>query len=378
MKGYYWRAVCLAKLGQKGQSLAAAAVAAHLFPPQCTDIPAVMERFGSFSTTVVNTAGGLYQTAERADGNNIVLLLKEGRYELPKPLKVPANAVMVGIGKVQIICPKSVPLKLDENVYTENIDLLSSTDSIKIFKEKAKESLNRGQLDEALSLYSKAIAICPEDAQLLTARASTYLKSAEEKTNMSERVSLLELAFKDSESSIRADPSWLLGYSTKAMSLAELGRKHEALAAAAIFNHLSSGRDISSVIESYGALQIDVVKNSDELRNVLQEITEREDVNQIVLLKEGDYLLEKTVEMKPAIVVVGLGKVIVSCKTGVPFHFRKEHYVENVELHRGCGETLESQTIASSTDDSGQEEVISLPVPSGYDNSSGNSECKVN
>ena len=377
-KGYYWKAVCLAKLGRRGPSLAATAVAEHVFPSQCTDIPAVIKRFGGYSKNVISTVDGLYHAAKRADSNNLVILLKEGRYELPKSLKVPANAVMVGIGKVQIICPKSVPLKLDETVYTENIELLSSTDSIKIFKEKAKERLNRGQLDEALSLYSKAIAICPEDAQLLTARASTYLKSAEEKTNMSERVSLLELAFKDSESSIRADPSWLLGYSTKAASLAELGRKHEALAAAAVFNHLSSGRDISSVIASYGALQIDVVKNSDELRNVLQEITEREVLNQIVLLKEGDYQLEKTVEMNQAIVVVGLGKVIVSCKTGVPFHFRKEHFVENVALHNGCGEEPTSHEAICSRDDFGQEEVISLDLPSGYDSSSANSECKVN
>ena len=377
-KGYYWKAVCLAKLGRRGPSLAATAVAEHVFPSQCTDIPAVIKRFGGYSKNVITTVNGLYHAAKRADSNNLVILLKEGRYELPKSLKVPANAVMVGIGKVQIICPKSVPLKLDETVYTENIELLSSTDSIKIFKEKAKESLNRGQLDEALSLYSKAIAICPEDAQLLTARASTYLKSAEEKRNMSERVSLLELAFKDSESSIGADPSWLLGYSTKATILAELGRKHEALAAAAVFNHLSSGRDISSVIASYGALQIDVVKNSDELRNVLQEITEREVLNQIVLLKEGDYQLEKTVEMNQAIVVVGLGKVIVSCKTGVPFHFRKEHFVENVALQNGCSEELASHEAICSRDDSGQEEVISLDLPSGYDSSSANSECKVN
>ena len=377
-KGYYWKAVCLAKLGQRGPSLAAAAVAEHLFPSKCTDIPAVMERFGSCSVQVITTIGDLYHAAKRADGNNLVILLKEGRYELLNPLKVPANAVMVGIGKVQIICPKSIPLKLDETVYTENIELLSPTDSIKIFKEKAKESRNRGQLAEALSLYSKAIAICPEDAQLLTARASTYLKSAEEKSNMPERVSLLELAFKDSESSIRANPSWLLGYSTKAASLAELGRKHEALAAAAVFNHLSSGRTISSVIERYGALQIDVVKNSDELRNVLQEITEREILNQIVLLNEGDYQLEKTVEMKQAIVVVGLGKVTVSCKTGVPFQFRKEHFVENVALHNGCSEEPASHEAICSRDDSGQEEVISLDLPSGYDNSSANSECKVN
>ena len=337
-----------------------------------------MQRFGSYSTNVITTVDDLYHAAKRADGNNLVILLKEGRYELPKSLKVPANAVMVGIGKVQIICLKSVPLKLDETVYTENIELLSSTDSIKVFKEKAKESLNHGQLDEALSLYSKALAICPEEAQLLTARASTYLKSAEGKKNMYARESLLELALKDSESSIKADPSWLLGYFTKATSLAELGRKHEALASATVFNHLSSDRDISLVTQRYGALQIHVVETSDELRTVLQEITEREEVNQIVLLKEGDYLLETTVEMKPAMVIVGLGKVTVSCKTGVPFDFRKEHYVENVELQRGCGDTLQSQTITSSTDDSDQEEVISLDPPLGYDTSSANSECKVN
>ena len=360
VKGYYWKPVCLAKLGQRGPSLAAAAVAEHLFPSRCTDIPAVMQRFGSYSTHVITTVDDLYHAAKRADGKNLVILLKEGRYELPKSLKVPANAVMVGIGKVQIIYLKSVPLKLDETVYTENIELLSSTDSIKVFKEKAKESLNHGQLDEALSLYSKALAICPEEAQLLTARASTYLKSAEGKKNMYARESLLELALKDSESSIKADPSWLLGYFTKAMSLAELGRKHEALASAAVFNHLSSGRDISSVTQRYGALQIHVVETTDELRTVLQKITERDEANKIVLLKEGDYLLEKTVEMKPAIVIVGFGKVTVSCKTGAPVHFRKEHYVENVELLRGCGETLQSQTITCSTDDSDQEDDISL------------------
>ena len=379
VKGYYWRAVCLAKLGQRGPSLAAAVVAAHLFPSQCAVISEVVERFGSYSVNLISTIDDLSQAAERTpDSKNIVILLKEGRYELPKPLQVPANAVMVGMGKVQIICKKSVPLHMDSTAYIENVELSPSRESIKAFKERAKEKLNHGQLDEALSLYSKAITICPEDAHLLTARASTYLKSAEGKKNVYERESLLELALKDSESAIKADPSWILGYSTKAASLAELERKHEALAAAAVFNHLSSGRDISSVIQRYGALQIHVVNNSDELHNVLQEITEREEVNQIVLLKAGNYLLEKTAEMKPAIVVVGLGKVSVSCKTGTPFHFRKEHYVENVELHRGGGETLQSQTIASSTDDSGQEEVISLPVPSGYDNSSANSECKVN
>ena len=378
VKGYYWRAVCLAKLGQRGPSLAAAVVAAHLFPSQCAVMSEVVEQFGSYSVNLISTIDDLSQAVERTpDSKNVVILLKEGRYELPKPLKVLANAVMVGMGKVQIICKQSVPLLMDSTVYVENVELSPSMESIKAFKEKAKEKLNHGQLDEALSFYSNGLATCPENPQLLTARASTYLKSAEGKKNVYKRESLLELALKDSESSIRADPSWFLGYHTKATSLAELGRKHEALAAAAVFNHLSSGRDISSVIKRYGALQIHVVKSSDELRNV-QEITDREEVNQIVLLNEGDYLLERTVEMKPAIVIVGLGKVTVSCKTGAPFHFRKEHYVENVELQRGCGETLQSQTITSSTDDSDQEEVISLPVPLRYDNPSANSECKVN
>ena len=126
VKGYYWKPVCLAKLGQRGPSLAAAAVAEHRFPSQCTDIPAVMQHFGSYSTNVITTVDDLYHAAERADGNNLVIVFKEGRYELPKPLKVPANAVMVGIGKVQIICPRGVPLKLDETVHIENIELLES------------------------------------------------------------------------------------------------------------------------------------------------------------------------------------------------------------------------------------------------------------
>ena len=377
VKGYYWKAVCLAKLGLRGPSLAAAAVAAHLFPPQCADISEVVERFGSYSANVISTIDDLSQASETTpDSKNIVILLKEGRYELPKPVNVPANAVMVGMGKVQIICKKSVPLHMDSTVYVEKVELSPSRDSIKAFKEKAKEKLQQGLLDEALSLYSSALATCPENPQLLTARAATYLKSAEEKKNMYQRESLLELALKDSESSIRADHSWLLGYSFKATILAELERKHEALASAAVFDHLSSGRDITSVIQRYGALNIHVVKCSGELRIVLQEITEREEVNQIVLLKEGDYLLEKTVEMKQAIVVAGLGKVTVSCKTGVPFHFRKEHVVENVALHNGCNEEPTSHEARG--DDSGQEEDISLDLPSGYDTSSANNECKVN
>ena len=376
-KGYYWKAVCLAELGQRGPSLAAAAVARSLFPLQWTQIPAVVEHFGCYIVKEVATSEDLGRAVEICE-NSLVIVVRSGKYVLTQPLKVPSNAVIVGLGKVDITCAKGVPLFLDKTVYIDNIELTPSAEFIRMNKEDAKKCLDRGQLHQALSLYSKVLASCPENTQLLTARASTYLKAAKEKSNTCERESLLELGLEDTKSTIRADPSWLLGYSTRAAIMTELGRKHEALASAAVFNHLSSGRDISSVIQRYGALQIHVVENSDELRNFLEEIEEPEGVNQIVLMKEGEYLFENSVQINPAIVVVGLGKVIVSCKTGAPFHFRKEHFVENVELQGDCGDEPESLETASSTSPFGQEEDISLALPSGYDASKVDSECKVN
>ena len=332
VKGYYWKAVCLAKLGQRGPSLAAAAVAKDLFPSECNQIPAVAEKFGSYNVRVVATVNDLHHATERT-GTNLVILVKEGKYELPKPLKAPTNAVIVGLDKVQMTCTKGVPLLLDKTAYIENITLSPTMEFITKLKVKAKECLNRGELEIALSLYSKALTTCPNNPQLLTARASTYLKSAEQKKDIpSERKSLLELALKDCEVAIKADPSWLLSYSTKALIMVELDRKMQALAAAAVFKHLSSGQDTVAVTQRYGRQQIHVVQSSDELRCVLQGITELEGVNQVVLIKEGEYVLEKRVQIKPLIVVVGLGKVTVSCKTGLPFHFMQEHFVENVEL----------------------------------------------
>ena len=377
VKGYYWKAVCLAELGQRGASLAAAAVAECLFPLQCTQIPAVVEHFGCYIVKEVATSEDLVRAVEISE-NSLVIVVRSGKYALTQPLKVPSNAVIVGLGKVEITCVKGVPLFLDKTVYIDNIELTPSADFIRMNKEDAKNCVHHGQLDQALSLYSKILATCPENTQLLTARASTYLKAAKEKSNTCERESLLELGVEDTKATIRADPSWLLGYSTRATIMTELGRKHEALASAAVFNYLSSGRDISSVIQRYGALQIHVVESSDELHNFLEEIEEPEGVNQIVLMKEGEYLFEKSVEINPAIVVVGLGKVTVSCKTGAPFHFRKEHFVENVELQGDCGDEPESLDTTSSTSLFGQEEDISFALPSGYDASKVNSECKVN
>ena len=123
VKGYYWKAICLAKLGHRGPSLAAAAVASYLFPSQCSGIPAVVEHFGPYIINVIATVDDLLQIVKREAGRNLVSLLKEGKYELTKPLEVPANAVMVGVGKVQIVCTKGVLLRLDETVHTENIEL---------------------------------------------------------------------------------------------------------------------------------------------------------------------------------------------------------------------------------------------------------------
>ena len=379
VKGYHWRAVCLAKLGQRGPSLAAAAVAKHLFPSECvSQIPAVVKTFGNYNARVVTTVKDLVHATERTE-KNLVILVKEGRYELPNPLNAPTNAVIVGLDHVQITCTKGVPLQLDKTVYIENITLSPTMESITKLKEKAKECLNRGELDEALSLYSNALTTCPNNPKLLTTRASTYLKSAEQKRKIpSERKSLLELALKDCEVAIKADPSWLLGYSTKALIMVELDRRNQALAAAAVFMHLSSGRDIAAVSRRYGELQIHVVECSDELRSVLRGITELEGVNQVVLIKEGEYVVEKSVQIKPPIVVAGMGKVKVSCNTGPPLHFTQEHFVENVDLCGTCGKQPESEESASSNDDYDQPAVISLASPSGYENAKVDSECKVN
>ena len=376
VKGYYWRAVCLAKLGQRGPSIAAAAVAEHLFPSQCTQIPEIVERFGRYNANVVNTVEDLLRATERTD-NNLVILVNEGRYALPKPLKPPTNAVIVGHGDVQITCTKGVPVQLDETVYVENISFSPTMESINKLKAQAKQCLHRGQLDMALSLYSKALTTCPNDAQLLTSRASTYLKTAEQnKDNPSDRQLSLVLALQDSEAAITADPTWLLGYYSKAVSLAELDKKTQALAAAAMFKHLSSSRDIASVTQRYGGVRVHVVENSDELHCVLQGIEELEGVNQVVLIKEGMYLLEKNVEITKPIVIAGQGKVILSCKSGTPFQFTQKCHFENIEL---CGDRdvePESQSECMSSSDT-ESEVISLPAPSGYEHTN-TSECKVN
>jgi len=258
----------------------------------------------------------------------------------------------------------------------ENITLSPSAESASTLKEKAKGCLNRGQVDEALSLFSEALNSCPNDPQILTSRASTYLRCAEQKKAIpSERRSSLELALNDAEAAIMADSSWLLGYYTKALSLAELDRKQQVLAAAAVFKHLSSGRDIPEVTRRYGSIQIEVVESSVQLRSVLQQMKNPDGVNQVVLVKEGEYLLERTVEIPQPIIVAGQGKVKISCKIGAPFHFAQTGQVENVETFESYNSQQESHDYISN-ETARQSEVISLATPAGYEHI--NNECKVN
>ena len=371
-KGYYWKAVCLAHLDERGPSLATAAISRHLFPSNCTNIPEVERRFGKFDVHVVNTVQDFQSAAEKTDTRNLVIVVKEGRYQLPEPLKVPENTVMVGLGKVQIMCYSCIP----RAIYMENIAQSSTIEFIKSLKESAKAYLDHGQLDAALTMYNEALVLCPNDSKILTSRASTYLKSAQQQNGSpSKRKPSLQLALNDAEAAIKADPSWLLGYRVKSVTLAELGRKLEALAAAAVFKHLSQGRDISEVTQRYGELQVLVVETSDQLRPVIQnaEKLEGNSKNQVVVIKEGEYLLERSVEISEEIVIVGYGKVSVVCKTGEPLRFATACHVENVEMAKDCDSHEKSQEFSSNDT---QPEVIRLATPSGYDNTS--NECKVN
>ena len=161
VKGYYWKAVCLAELGQRGASLAAAAVAECLFPLQWTQIHAVVEHFGCYIVKEVATSEDLGRAVEIRE-NSLVIVLRGGKYDLTQPLKVPSNAVIVGLGKVQITCSKGVPLFLDKTVYIDNIELTPSVEFIRINKEDAKKCLDRGQFQlRSPQTFSLLLAAMP-------------------------------------------------------------------------------------------------------------------------------------------------------------------------------------------------------------------------
>ena len=373
-KGYYWKAVCLAHLGERGPSLAAAAVAQSLFPSKCLRIPAVVNRFGSCNVQIVNSAQDLQTATEKTNVQNLAIVMKEGRYQLPEPLAIPENCVVVGLGDVQVMCSKGVPLKIDPTIYMENIVLSPTGESIQRLREKAKLCLDGGHIDAALGLYKEALVSCPNHPNILTSRALAYLKSARQQQSIpSKKRSLLQLALKDADAAIKADPSWLLGYHTKAVALSELDRKPEALAAAAVFKHLSRGRDVSEVIRHYGELQVHVVERSDQLQCVFENAKKLRGKDQIILIKEGKYVLERSMDITQQSVIIGHGKVSIECRTGPPFRFLVACYVENVEMPGDC---VSNQELHDCRSNETASEVIRLATPSDKDHIS--DECKVN
>ena len=374
VKGYYWKAVCLAHLGERGPSLAAAAVAQSLFPSECSSIPAVVSRFGSCYVQIVNSMQDLHTATEKTNVPNLVIVIKEGRYQLPEPLAIPENCVVVGLGDVQVMCSKGVPLKIDPTIYMENIVLTPTEESIQRLREKAKLCLEGGHINTALGLYKEALVSCPNHPNILTSRALAYLKSARQQQSIpSKKRSLLQLALKDADAAIKADPSWLLGYHTKAVALSELDRKPEALAAAAVFKHLSRGRDVSEVIQHYGELQVHVVERSDQLQCVFENAKKLRGKDQIILIKEGKYVLERSMDITQQSVIIGHGKVSIECRTGPPFRFLVACYVENVEMPGDC---VSNQELHDCRSNETASEVIRLATPSDKDHIS--DECKVN
>ena len=373
-KGYYWKAVCLAHLGERGPSLAAAAVAQSLFPSECSSIPAVVSRFGSCYVQIVNSMQDLHTATEKTNVPNLVIVIKEGRYQLPEPLAIPKNSVVVGLGDVQVMCSKGVPLKIDPTIYMENIVLSPTGESIQRLREKAKLCLDGGHIDAALGLYKDALVSCPNHPNILTSRALAYLKSARQQQSIpSKKRSLLQLALKDADAAIKADPSRLLGYHTKAVALSELDRKPEALAAAAVFKHLSRGQDVSEVIQHYGELQVHVVERSDQLPCVFENAKKLRGKDQIILIKEGKYVLERSMDITQQSVIIGHGKVSIECRTGPPFRFLVACYVENVEMPGDC---VSNQELHGCRSNETASEVIRLATPSDKDHIS--DECKVN
>ena len=374
VKGYYWKAVCLAHLGERGPSLAAAAVAQSLFPSKCSSIPAVVNRFGSCNVQIVNSAQDLQTATGKTNVQNLAIVMKEGRYQLPEPLAIPENCVVVGLGDVQVMCSKGVPLKIDPTIYMENIVLTPTEESIQRLREKAKLCLEGGHINTALGLYKEALVSCPNHPNILTSRALAYLKSAQQQQSISSKKrSLLQLALNDADAAIKADPSWLLGYHTKAVALSELDRKPEALAAAAVFKHLSRGRDVSEVIQHYGELQVHVVERSDQLPCVFENAKKLRGKDQIILIKEGKYVLERSMDITQQSVIIGHGKVSIECRTGPPFRFLVACYVENVEMPGDC---VSNQELHDCRSNETASEVIRLATPSDKDHIS--EECKVN
>ncbi len=84
-------------------------------------------------------------------------------------------------------------------------------------KDQGNAALSAGKLDEAVALYSEALAIDPENHVLYSNRSAAYAKAGK----------YLE-ALQDAEKTVSIKPDWGKGHSRKGAALAYLGRDVEA------------------------------------------------------------------------------------------------------------------------------------------------------
>ena len=130
---------------------------------------------------------------------------------------------------------------------------------------------------------------------------------------------------------------------------------------------------MSEVIQHYGELQVHVVERSDQLPCVFENAKKLRGKDQIILIKEGKYVLERSMDITQQSVIIGHGKVSIECRTGPPFRFLVACYVENVEMPGDC---VSNQELHDCRSNETASEVIRLATPSDKDHIS--DECKVN
>lgn len=72
------------------------------------------------------------------------------------------------------------------------------------FKDRGNQHLQKGEYDQAIEAYTKAIEINPNDHVFYSNRSAAYLSKGDAASALS-----------DADSVIRVNPSWPKGYSRK-------------------------------------------------------------------------------------------------------------------------------------------------------------------
>jgi len=90
-------------------------------------------------------------------------------------------------------------------------------DQASLLKDQGNAALSAGNLDEAVRLYTEAVALDPENHVLYSNRSAAFAKAGK-----------YSEALKDAEKTVAIKPNWGKGYSRKGAALSYLGRDLEA------------------------------------------------------------------------------------------------------------------------------------------------------